>query len=88
MSGTIDVGNECDTVSKISKCFNTYIFSIIPNTNASVCIGYFYTVRTLNKEITDTGYTYDMDPYVDTLINWCNWGAKLYISITYYIYQK
>ena len=80
------MGNECDTVSKISKHFNTYIVSIIPNTNASVCIGDLYTVRTLNKDITDTGYTYDMDPYVDTLINVCNWEEKLYISRTYSIY--
>ena len=88
MSDTIDVGSECDTVSKIPKYFNTYLVILIPNINASVCIGDLYTVRTLNKDIIDTGYTYDMDPYVDTLINWCNWGAELYISRTHSKYQK
>ena len=39
----------------------------------------FYTVKTLNKDITDTGSTYDMEPYVDMLIHWCNWGAGGYI---------
>ena len=43
----------------------------------------FYTVNTLNEDNTDTGSPYDMNPYMDTLINWCNWGGKLYISRTY-----
>ena len=34
-------------------------------------IGGLYKLNTINEEIKDTGYTYDMDPYVDTLINWC-----------------
>ena len=50
----------------------------------NLSIGGFYTVKALNKDITDTGSTYNMDPYVDMLINWCDWGAKLYISRTYY----